>query len=433
MATIWYHGTTDNIVEFNHNINWFTTNLDYAKKFGPRIYSCTIATKNIYIINTTDSKVFKLMPLFPPFEFSPEFVKIIEDLHLDESEVREELKKLAEEYDYSTEYVLKLYTFVRSDYFANKLKEAGFEAVLTKEFGNPTIGVVNPAVITINKMTLHEDTRNMLVSKSRNVGAYIDQTRGKNRFERKRLSQIARTVKQYNQIDMNKFFKEDLLIVHVPVQGETDQYTVSVKMEGVVAEIAKNIKNNKNQFEYRTVIQALTKVFNSQNIYVKCTCDDYKYRFAHWNIVNNVSVDDTASDPGPGKGIRNPNDDKGRGCKHVLLVLANGDWLLKVASVISNYVHYAEEHLQKPFLKLIFPKLYGIPADEMVEQDLIDTDEYLDSSKGLIDAINEYGKNRGKYQKGSNKNPITGTGGRTKKEAEELAEEPEENEEEAEK
>ena len=78
-------------------------------------------------------------------------------------------------------------------------------------------------------------------------------------------------------------------------------------------------------------------------------------------------------------------------------------------------MHYAEEHLQKPFLKVIFPKLYGIAADEMVEQNLIDTDEYLDSSAGLIDAINEYGRKRGQYQKGSNKNPVTGTGGKTKK------------------
>jgi hypothetical protein len=38
-----------------------------------------------------------------------------------------------------------------------------------------------------------------------------------------------------------------------------------------------------------------------------------------------VSVDDTSNDPGPGKGIANPNDSKGRGCKHILLVLANGD------------------------------------------------------------------------------------------------------------
>ena len=262
---------------------------------------------------------------------------------------------------------------------------------------------------------LHEDTRTMLVSKSRNAGSYIDQSRGKNRFERKKLSKIAKTVKQYNQIDMNKFFKDDILEVKIPVQGETDQYTVSVRLTGIANEIAKNIKNNQNKFEYRTVIQAITKVFNTGNVYVKCNCDDYKYRFAHWNIVNNVSFDDSASDPGPGKGIRNPNDDKGRGCKHVLLVLANGDWILKVASVINNYVHYAEEHLQKAFLKVIFPKLYGIAADEMVEQNLIDTDEYLDSSAGLIDAINEYGRKRGQYQKGSNKNPVTGTGGKAKK------------------
>lgn len=264
-------------------------------------------------------------------------------------------------------------------------------------------------------LRLHEDTRTMLVSKSRNAGSYIDQSRGKNRFERKKLSKIAKTVKQYNQIDMNKFFKDDILEVKIPVQGETDQYTVSVRLAGIVNEIAKNIKNNQNKFEYRTVIQAITKVFNTGNVYVKCNCDDYKYRFAHWNIVNNVSFDDSASDPGPGKGIRNPNDDKGRGCKHVLLVLANGDWILKVASVINNYIHYAEEHLQKAFLKVIFPKLYGIDADEMVEQNLIDTDEYLDSSTGLIDAINEYGRKRGQYQKGSNKNPVTGTGGKAKK------------------
>ena len=270
----------------------------------------------------------------------------------------------------------------------------------------------------------------MLVSNSRNVGPYMNPVKGKNRFERKKYSQIAKTVKQYNQIDMNKLFKEDTLIVHIPVQGETDSYTVSVKMEGIVAEMARNIKNNKNQFEYRTVIQAITKIFNTKDIYVKCNCDDYKYRFAHWNIVNNVSVDDSASDPGPGHGIRNPKDDMGRGCKHVLLVLANGDWVLKVASVINNYVHYAEEHLQKPFLKLIFPKLYGIPASEMVEQDLIDDEKYLDSSAGLIDAINDYGKTRGRYKPGSNKNPVTGTGGPKKKEEPQAEKaEPEEKEE----
>ena len=128
---------------------------------------------------------------------------------------------------------------------------------------------------------LLEDSRNTLVGKSRNAGQYKNQAQGKNRFERKRLSKIANAVKAYNKIDMNKLFKEDTLIVNIPVIGETDQYTVTIKMEGVVSEIAKNIKNNNNKLEYKTILQALTKVFNTANIYVKCTCDDYKYRFAH--------------------------------------------------------------------------------------------------------------------------------------------------------
>lgn len=262
---------------------------------------------------------------------------------------------------------------------------------------------------------LKEDTRIQLVSKSKSKGEYKDKSRGKNRFERKKYSKIANAVKQYNTIDMNDFFKKDILQVNIPVIGETDNYEVTIKMEGVVEEIAKGIKNNKNKFEYKTIVQAIAKVFNTANIYTKCTCPDHLYNYAHWNIVNNVSSDDTSKDPGPGKGIRNPKDDKGRGCKHILLVLANVDWIMKVASVINNYVHYAEEKLQKPFLNVIFPKLYGIPAEDMIDKDLIDDDKFLDSSKGLIDAINAYGANRGKYKPGTNKNPVTGTGGKQKK------------------
>lgn len=174
-------------------------------------------------------------------------------------------------------------------------------------------------------MILNEDTRVALANKSRTMGLYKDQTHGKNRFDRKRFSKVANSVKEYNRIDMNELFKADRLIVGIPVIGETSDYLVQVKMEGVIAEIAKNIKANGNRLEYRTIVQSLTKVFNTADIFVKCSCPDYKYRFAHWNIVNNVSVDDTAHDPGPGKGLANPNDDKGRGCKHILLILANGD------------------------------------------------------------------------------------------------------------
>jgi hypothetical protein len=272
-------------------------------------------------------------------------------------------------------------------------------------------------------LKLDEANRTSLIAQSRNAGVYKNRERGKNRFERKKYSKIANAVKSYNQIDMNKLFKQDILQVNIPVVGENDEYTVTIKLEGVTAEMQKNIKNNGNKMEFRTIVQALTKVFNTTDVYVKCSCPDFKYRFAHWNIIKNVSVDDSASDPGPGKGIANPHDDKGRGCKHVLLVLSNGDWMLKVASVINNYCHFLSEKKPEAFLKLVFPKLYGVPADEAEQNGLVADNEDLETGKDLIDIVNEYGRNRGKFQKGSNKNPTTGTGGRTKKPTEEKPEE----------
>lgn len=273
-------------------------------------------------------------------------------------------------------------------------------------------------------MLLLEANRTSLISQSRNAGEYKNKERGKNRFERKKYSKIANAVRAYNEIDMNSLFKQDILLVNIPVVGENDEYTVTIKLEGVIAEIHKNIKNNSNKLEYRTIIQALTKVFNTSDVYIKCTCPDAKYRFAHWNILKNVSVDDSSKDPGPGRGIVNPNDDKGRGCKHMLLVLANGDWMMKVASVINNYCHFLSEKKPEAFLKLVFPKLYGVPADEAEQNDIVADQEELETGKDLIDIINEYGRNRGKFKKGSNKNPVTNTGGRAKKqEPEEPAEE----------
>lgn len=255
-------------------------------------------------------------------------------------------------------------------------------------------------------LKLDEATRAQLVAQSRNVGQYKDTSRGRNRMERKKYSKIANAVKNYNEIDMNKLFKQDILQVNIPVVGETDEYTVTIKLEGVVAEIQKNIKNNGNKLEFRTVIQSLTKVFNTSDVYVKCTCADFKYRFAHWNIIKNVSVDDSSADPGPGKGIANPNDDKGRGCKHVLHCLANGNWMMKVASVIMNYCHFLSEKKPDAFLKLIFPKLYGVPADEAAENDLVEDNEDLETGKDLIDIVNDWARQRGKFQKGSNINPV---------------------------
>lgn len=255
---------------------------------------------------------------------------------------------------------------------------------------------------------LIEDTRAKQIADSRNKGPYKDQSRGRNRFERKKYSKTENQVKSYNRIDMNKFFKKNELVVDIPVVGETEDYTVTVKVDGVVTEMAKNIKNNHNQFEYRTVLQAFMKCFNTNDVWTKCTCPDYKYRFKAWNIRKGVSVEGTDEDPGLGKRIANPNDEDGRGCKHILMVLSNLQWVKNVVSVINNYVRYAETHMRRAFLTVIFPKLYGIPISAAGESNLIpenkDNSKFLDSSQSLIDVINDWGKNRGKFRQGEKGN-----------------------------
>lgn len=264
-------------------------------------------------------------------------------------------------------------------------------------------------------LKLDEATRNQLVAQSRNVGQYKDTSRGRNRMERKRHTKVVKSVKAFNSIDMNKVFKQDILQIDIPVIGETDEYTVTVKLEGVVAEIQKNIKNNGNKLEFKSVIQAITKVFNTSDVYIKCTCPDWRYSFSHWNIIKNISIDDSSKDPGPGKGIVNPKDDKGRGCKHSLQVLSNGDWLMPTSSTLLNYVRYLSEKKPEAFLKLVFPKLYGVPADEAAENGLVEDNEDLETGKDLIDVVNEWARVRGRFKKGSNKNPVSGTGPGDKK------------------
>ena len=96
---------------------------------------------------------------------------------------------------------------------------------------------------------LLEATKNTFLSKSRNVGEYKDKSKGKNRFERQKYSTIPEASKQFNQIDMNKLFKEDELLVKIPVIGETDNYQVTIRLHGVIKKIIKINLNLRQSFK----------------------------------------------------------------------------------------------------------------------------------------------------------------------------------------
>lgn len=127
---------------------------------------------------------------------------------------------------------------------------------------------------------LNEDSRSQLIGKSKSADNYAasNQGKGKNRYYRRLHSKVARSVKEFNSIDMNKLFKDDILDLNIKVTGETSEYVVTLKLTGVLDNIQQELRANPN-FNFRTIARALVKAFNAEDVYIHCSCPDFKYRF----------------------------------------------------------------------------------------------------------------------------------------------------------
>lgn len=242
---------------------------------------------------------------------------------------------------------------------------------------------------------LIEDKRVELVSKGKR--GKREKGDGKTRYEKRVKSRFASSTRSYNQIDMNEFFKEDILTVGIEVRGETDDYVVTMKFNGVLELLKNRLKQQGNVMDLRAMIRALLDAFNKENVYIGCSCPDYYYRFSYVNTQDKINAGPPQLIPAP---ITNPHNDLGTGCKHIMLTLANTGWLIKVASVLVNYIKYMETHRQKDYADIIYPAIYGKKYEEPVQLSIEDKDE-LDTDKETIDKSNEEGRTRGQFKPGN--------------------------------
>lgn len=246
---------------------------------------------------------------------------------------------------------------------------------------------------------LVEAKRAELLNKSKSADNYTsDLSKGKNRYERRLHSKVKKSVKELNSIDMNKLFKNGILDVNLKVQGETDEYTVSLSFSNFLNDLHDQINKGTGKLELRFIIRALLTAFNHNDVYIHCTCPDFTYRFAYWLTINDINYV-KGEQPSNGKKIANPNDTKGRGCKHILLVLANTSWLTRLASVIYNYVNYMEKHYQQMYADIIYPAIYEREFEE-VQMDMFSTDE-LSTDKDTIDTSNKWARTKTQFKPGN--------------------------------
>ena len=298
------------------------------------------------------------------------------------------------------------------------LKDAGFDGVVAHNqivaFESSQIKSIdnkNPTSSNnINESLLLEKNRQELINKSRESDNYTSKGReGENRYTRRLRSQIANSVRDYNRIDMDAFWKGDILDFDVRVHGETDDYVVSLDFSNILRRLQQEVSANKNKLEFKCVLRALVGAFNSDSdLLVSCTCPDWKYRQAYWATKGKYNSGEPQ--PSNGMAIANPNDTKGGGCKHVNLVLSNLDWMMKIASVINNYVKWTRDNMGRNYADYIFPKVYGMPYKKAVQLSLLDKEDKFGDAilPSDVDTINQaiergmIGKDsQGKFTKGN--------------------------------
>lgn len=243
---------------------------------------------------------------------------------------------------------------------------------------------------------LNEDKRVQLLSQSKSGEKERD---GKTRYQKRVKSKVRSNVSQLNRINFNQLFKDNIITLELEVDGETDTYTVSISFGGFLDELHKQLKQTDNILSLRPIIRALLNSFNNDNVYIRCSCDDFRYRHAFWASKNNIIVGDKETRP---SNITNPNNTLGAGCKHILLVLSNTSWVIKLASVIFNYINYMEKHYKKLYSDIIYPAIYQKKYEEPVQLDIdsLDKDE-LETSSETVDKSNKYARDKNKFKKGN--------------------------------
>lgn len=246
-------------------------------------------------------------------------------------------------------------------------------------------------------MYLYEDSRQKLIHKSKSS------KKGKQRFDRRNKSSVSSTVKSFNSIDMNKLFKEDILTVNIPIKGETDDYIVRITFGGFLEILRDSLEDGK-EVDFRDISRAAIIGFNRDDVFIHCSCPDFKYRFNYYATRNNINSGTPETRPSK---ITNPHDSLGSGCKHVLLVLNNTSWIIRVARVITNYIRYMQVHYERLYADIIYPAVYGKDYEDDVQlsiDDLDNKDELsTDSDTDALDAANAFNKERTKFQIGNDK------------------------------
>lgn len=140
------------------------------------------------------------------------------------------------------------------------------------------------------------------------------------------------------EIDVDELLKKDRITVEIPINSPTTPtYICTIQFNKVIKTIVYVADHQwyRGNVNLDTVEKALGKALDEEKfLKVNCTCPDFYYRYSYVAYRNGYKQGLSQPIPAP---IRNPHDNIGSFCKHLIMILKNRAWVRKLAQVV-NYI-----------------------------------------------------------------------------------------------
>lgn len=161
--------------------------------------------------------------------------------------------------------------------------------------------------------------------------------------------------KDFRGVNIKRFFENDEVVFTTEVDNG---HEVIIKFEGALSALKDRLSQTGKLCTLRDMIVALSRAIDDDyDIKVRCSCPDFTYRFAYWATIGEYIYGSGQMEIP--KYDRTNKDGKGSTCKHLLALLSNKQWLIKLASVLNNYVRLNKEQT--------YDYLYESPPEDDVD------------------------------------------------------------------
>lgn len=203
-------------------------------------------------------------------------------------------------------------------------------------------------------------------------------------------------VNDYAGIDPSQLISNDILATKVSV----GDYECIVAYKGVLSNLKDIVKRQpKHNVTLQSVIRAVNTAIDDTDILVDCTCPDFQYRFAYLATKYGYKYGKPETRPA---NITNPDDDKGAMCKHLTMLLSNKRWLIKLSTIVNDFIKANIESVRKALnvseddffindpgrpsrhtnRNLGMTKDYGYGYDSSYTDSIDDTDDNITDTEG---------------------------------------------------